>query len=119
MSECPRCEGCGQLADTDDREPWTAWTSLPLQSSMAVLLGAVKPIPCDQCGGTGKVPESHQLPAARTQEALRLLEEALHLRTHGERAPGGTENWADWDKRAEVFLRSLSAPMREDGNHGH
>lgn len=56
MSEpvkCQRCRGCGQLADSDDREPWTDWTSLPLQSSAAVLMGLVKPIPCDGCGGTG------------------------------------------------------------------
>ena len=50
---CPRCDGCGQLADTENREPWTAWTSLPLKSAPAVLLGAVKPVPCDVCGGTG------------------------------------------------------------------
>jgi hypothetical protein len=51
---CSRCEGCGQLAGTDDREPWTAWTSLPLRSSAAVLAGLVKPVPCDACGGTGR-----------------------------------------------------------------
>lgn len=53
---CPRCEGCGQLADTDEREPWTAWTSLPVRSSAAVLLGIVRPVPCDECNGTGSVP---------------------------------------------------------------
>jgi hypothetical protein len=46
---CPKCDGCGQVADTDDQEPWTAWTSLPLQSSAAVLMGLVKPIPCPVC----------------------------------------------------------------------
>ena len=39
--------------------------------------------------------------------AVQLLEEALHLRMNGERAPGGNETWHDWDNRAEVFLRSL------------
>ena len=39
--------------------------------------------------------------------AVRLLEEALHLRMNGERAPGGNETWHDWDLRAETFLRSL------------
>jgi len=53
--QCSRCEGCGKLADTDDREPWTAWTSLPLKSSAAVLAGLVKPVPCDACGGTGRI----------------------------------------------------------------
>lgn len=56
LKPCPRCEGCGQLADSDDREPWSAWLSLPLRSSAAVLLGAVKPVPCDVCNGSGSVP---------------------------------------------------------------
>lgn len=37
--------------------------------------------------------------------AIRLLEEALHLRRNGERAPGGNETWRDWDRKAERFLR--------------
>lgn len=52
--ECPRCLGCGQLADSDDREPWSMWTNLPLQSSAAILLGWVKPITCDECDGSGR-----------------------------------------------------------------
>lgn len=39
-------------------------------------------------------------------EAIRLLEEALHLRANGERAPGGNETWRDWDRKAERFLRA-------------
>jgi hypothetical protein len=38
-------------------------------------------------------------------EAVRLLEYALHLRMHGERAPGGNETWREFDVRAEAFLR--------------
>jgi len=45
--------------------------------------------------------------------AVRLLEEALFLRMNGERAPGGTETWHDWDGRAESFLRSLLPPEAE------
>lgn len=41
--------------------------------------------------------------------ARALLEEALHLRMHGERAPGGNETWADWDLRAEGWLRGQGA----------
>lgn len=52
---CHLCEGCGQLADTDDREPWTAWTSLPVASAHAILLGLVKPVTCDECDGSGEV----------------------------------------------------------------
>lgn len=47
-------------------------------------------------------------------EAIRLLEEALHLRMNGERAPGGTETWRDWDRKTEVFLRSLLPPETID-----
>lgn len=44
--------------------------------------------------------------------AVKLLEEALHLRQHGERAPGGNGTWRDWDERAEQYLRQL-LPERE------
>ena len=35
-----------------------------------------------------------------------LLAQAHHLRQHGERAPGGDETWADWERQAEQALRS-------------
>lgn len=41
--------------------------------------------------------------------AIQLLEEALHLRRNGERAPGGTETWRDWERRAGEFLRDVTA----------
>jgi len=50
---CPKCEGCGRVADTDDQEPWSAWADLPPGADMAVRLGLVKPMPCPKCGGTG------------------------------------------------------------------
>lgn len=53
---CTRCDGCGKISDSDDGEAWTAWTSLPLQSSVAVLMGWVKPIDCPVCRGEGTVP---------------------------------------------------------------
>jgi hypothetical protein len=40
--------------------------------------------------------------------AVRLLEEALHLRMNGERAPGGNETWRDWERRAEKALRDIA-----------
>lgn len=52
---CEGCDGCGKVADTPDREPWTRWTALPLQSAAAVVLGVVKPIPCPYCNGTGRI----------------------------------------------------------------
>lgn len=42
-------------------------------------------------------------------EATRLLEYALHLRQHGENAPGGSETWREFDTRAEDFLRTHGA----------
>ena len=52
---CQRCDGCGQLANSDEREPWSVWLALPLQSAVAVTMGLVKPEPCDECGGSGWV----------------------------------------------------------------
>jgi hypothetical protein len=46
--------------------------------------------------------------AERDSEARRLLEYALHLRMHGERAPGGNETWAEFDQRCEAYLRATS-----------
>jgi len=48
---CPRCNGCGQIANTDEGEPWSYWNDLPLESKVAVIHGIVKPIPCPGCGG--------------------------------------------------------------------
>jgi hypothetical protein len=45
----------------------------------------------------------------RLDDAILLLEYALHLRQHGERAPGGNETWAEFDRRCEAFLRQVSA----------
>lgn len=57
--------------------------------------------PEDAPGGTPKSP------------AIKLLEEALFLRMNGEYAPGGNENWHEWDDKAERFLRSLLLPEPE------
>jgi RecJ-like exonuclease len=51
--ECTRCDGCGQIANSDDGEPWTAWTSLPAASAIAIRMGLVAPIPCPDCDGSG------------------------------------------------------------------
>lgn len=53
--KCRRCDGCGQIANSEEGEPWTAWSHLPPGSDIAVRMGFVKPIPCPACGGTGKV----------------------------------------------------------------
>lgn len=50
--KCQRCRGCGKIADSEDGEPWE---NIPAPSNIAVTLGMVKPIPCPDCGGSGKV----------------------------------------------------------------
>lgn len=52
---CHRCEGCGQVANSDDEEPWTRWASLPPGSDLAVKMGIVKPKPCPRCFGAGRL----------------------------------------------------------------
>ncbi|AHH20785.1 hypothetical protein NONO_c60090 [Nocardia nova SH22a] len=46
---CPTCNGAGRVANTDDQEPWSAWSNLPPGSDAAVRLGLVRPIPCPTC----------------------------------------------------------------------
>lgn len=53
---CYRCLGCGQLANSDDQEPWSAWADLPPGSDVAVRLGLVQPVDCYECKGTGTRP---------------------------------------------------------------
>lgn len=57
---CARCAGCGQITNSDDGEPWSVWLALPLQSSAALLLGLVQPLPCPVCAGSGRVPMSDE-----------------------------------------------------------
>ena len=52
--DCRRCDGCGQIANSDDGEAWVIWEELPAPSNLAVQMGLVKPIPCPDCDGTGK-----------------------------------------------------------------
>ena len=54
-AKCERCEGCGEIADDDEGTPWSYWKSLPLMSAGAVLAGIVKPLPCPECSGSGRV----------------------------------------------------------------
>jgi hypothetical protein len=50
--------------------------------------------------------------------AVKLLEEALHLLTHGEYAPGGSENWPGWIAKTEAFLRRRLAGAEAWGARG-
>lgn len=55
--DCPRCEGCGFIADTEKGEPWKHWMNLPPGSDLSVRLGLVKPILCPECGGPENKPQ--------------------------------------------------------------
>jgi hypothetical protein len=50
---CPRCAGCGKLADDTDGTPWKYWLELPLQSAVAVVACVVRPVNCALFDGTG------------------------------------------------------------------
>ena len=52
-SDCRRCFGEGQIANSEEGEPWSAWADLPPGADLAVRAGIVKPIPCPECNGTG------------------------------------------------------------------
>lgn len=54
MAKCTKCEGEGQVANTDQHEPWSLWEQLPAGSDAAVRSGLVRPIPCLACGGSGE-----------------------------------------------------------------
>lgn len=50
---CPKCAGCGRVADDDENTPWKYWAALPFPSDLAVRLGLVSPRTCQSCGGSG------------------------------------------------------------------
>ena len=52
-TKCFKCQGCGQVANSEEQEAWTYWAELPPGSDVAVRMGLVKPIPCPSCGGSG------------------------------------------------------------------
>jgi len=56
-SECPRCAGCGRVADSDSGEPWSCWETLPEASKTALRLGLVRPMTCPDCAGSGRIPQ--------------------------------------------------------------
>jgi len=58
-----------------------------------------------------------QLNVWRTDERNRLLvliRDAMTIRMYGQRAPGSTENWADWDRAAETELRGLDGHLGDN-----
>ena len=53
-AKCLKCRGCGKVANTEEQEAWVYWEELPPGSDLAVRSGLVRPVPCPECGGTGK-----------------------------------------------------------------
>lgn len=57
---------------------------------------------------------------AERDQLKKLAEEALHLRQHGEHAPGDSENWRDWERKAERALRAMLEQQTEPcADHRH
>lgn len=65
-----RCDGCGQVADTEYGEPWSYWMQLPVQSASAVLMGILKPIPCPVCGGSRHTLNPDANPVQEAEQAV-------------------------------------------------
>lgn len=53
---CEACEGCGQVANDEDSTPWIFWEKLRKLNNTVVRDNMVRPLKCEACGGTGKVP---------------------------------------------------------------
>lgn len=106
---CTRCDGCGRIADSEDGEPWTDWSSLPPGADLAVRAGIVKPIPCEECGGTGKAAAQaiKRGPAAPTLPPLRDDELETALATLTESAAG---KLASWIQGARLVLSMPNPP---------
>jgi hypothetical protein len=49
--KCQRCDGCGLLADDDEKSPWKYWEELEPPANIAVTMGMVKPVICEKCEG--------------------------------------------------------------------
>lgn len=52
--DCPRCDGEGQIADSESGEPWSAWSRLEPPQNLAVVMGWVQPVECPRCSGSGR-----------------------------------------------------------------
>lgn len=87
LETCETCEGCGKLANTKDREPWSRWLQLPVRSAVALQVGIVTPITCPDCQGAGKV-QQQRFPIQRA----------------------GTVPW----KEAEIAYRAYSSFFSKD-----
>lgn len=56
MIKCPQCDGCGQVADNYEGEPWSVWKAEVMPALLAVIVGIVGPVDCDSCNGLGETP---------------------------------------------------------------
>lgn len=108
--KCTRCDGCGEIADTDEGEPWTQWANLPLQSATAVLMGIVKPIPCPKCGGAGIAVKRGEM-SAKEANLILAAQHLLHVMDSD--APGDV--WYEAVDRLRDATDAAAAPARAPG----
>jgi hypothetical protein len=104
---CPRCRGCGQIANDDDGTPWSFWLQLPLGSSLAVLAGIVKPIACPACDGSGDAPPRVRLDPA----TLRAVAADYAIRGSDEDIDRYERTWCD-EVAADLNRRADEAEAR-------
>lgn len=53
--ECPGCLGGLQVANDPQHTPWLVVLELPLKACPDVISGAIRPITCPQCNGSGEL----------------------------------------------------------------
>jgi hypothetical protein len=132
--KCGRCDGCGKIASGDEGAPWSTWMAMPVQSSLAVLAGIVKPLPCPTCGGSGKQTAEARIAVleaelARAREALSIMQGETKRRCDAEAELAQARALADkytlkWDaekvarvaagRRADALEKALRE-LRGDG----
>jgi len=49
--KCRTCDGCGLIANDDDRSPWRYWEELKPPANISVVMGLVRPELCPACNG--------------------------------------------------------------------
>lgn len=96
--KCPKCWGTGKVAGgTDDQDAWPAWGLLDPGADLAVQIGAVYPITCPECRGTGELPTTEPTePGWYASADGRLGLAMIFLRLPDLDVPGVIERHGAW-----------------------
>jgi DnaJ-class molecular chaperone len=53
---CERCGGCGRIGGSGQQErPWCLFRGVPIQATLAKVMGMQRPRTCPDCAGSGRV----------------------------------------------------------------